>query len=405
MNIIVEKYGGSSVGSIERIKKIAQRVVNRQDQGYRIVVVVSAMGDTTDDLLELVNQITANPRQRELGMLLSTGEVISSSLVAMAIQSLGRKATALTGAQAGISTDGVFDNARIIDIDTSHVIKLLSAGEIVVMAGYQGKIGNEITVLGRGGSDASAVALAAALDVEICDIYTDVQGVYTADPRIVKDASLLQGISYEEMIELAVSGAQIMMARSVEIARNYNVKIRVSSSFENCSGTIITKEDELEKVIVTGVAVNKNVAMIDIFGIKNQTQEIATILSHITEQKINIILFSSNSAGNQSADLSLVVKPDDVSHVEAILQRYNHQYKVNSNIAKVSLVGSGIANQYGVAYQMFDAFAQNGIDILMTSTSEIKIATVIPRDRADEAVQKLHEKFQLNHLQRQYKEL
>jgi aspartate kinase len=405
MKILVEKFGGTSVGSIDRIKAIAKKVIAAQERGYQEVVVVSAMGNTTDDLLSLAEQIATKPRHRELGMLLSTGEVISCSLLAMAIQALGKKAISLTGAQCGIVANGIHTDAKIENIDTTYLKKLLAQGEIVVVAGYQGKSGDDIAVLGRGGSDASAVALAAALQSEYCNIYTDVKGVFTADPRIVKNISLLHGISYEEMIELAASGAQVMMGRAVEIARKYGLKVKVSSSFEDSSGTVITKEDQLEKVVITGVAANKNVVIIDIFGIKVSSDITAKILHRIAEKQINIILMNSNNAGNQINNLSLVVKPEYVDDIIEILNWFNNEsridhYQVKNDVAQVSIVGSGIANHYGVAYEMFDTLSKNGIEVLMTSTSEIKITALIPREKADLAVIKLHEKFELDNLQR-----
>ncbi|MDZ7262282.1 MAG: aspartate kinase [candidate division KSB1 bacterium] len=419
MGLIVEKYGGTSVGGIDRIKAVARRVIATQEKGYDVVVVVSAMGKTTDELLAMAAKIAPKPRQRELGMLLSTGEVISCSLLAMAIQALGKKAIALTGAQSGISTDDIYANARITEIDTTRIKKHLAEGEIVVVAGYQGKVGDEITVLGRGGSDASAVALAAALQAEYCHIYTDVPGVFTADPRIVRDASLLHGISYEEMIELAASGAQVMMGRAVEIARKYGLRVKVSSSFENSpnpdklgaapdsigTGTIITREEELEKVVITGVAANKDVAMIDIYGVRIHSDDTAKILGEIATRQINIILMCSNSAGDHRSNLSLLVKPEDVDSIVDILNGFHHRaridrYRVNTDVAQVSIVGSGIANHYGVAYDMFDVLSKSNIEVLMTSTSEIKITAIVPKECAELAISKLHEKFQLNHLQR-----
>ena len=405
MKIIVEKYGGTSVGSIEKIKTIATRVVANHKKGFGVVVVVSAMGKTTDDLVSLVDEISVKPRERELSMLLSTGEVVTCSLMAMAIQALGVNATSLTGPQCGIYTEGIHDNAKITNIDTTPIKQLLERGEIVVAAGYQGKNGDDITVLGRGGSDASAVALAAALNAELCHIYTDVAGVYTADPRVVKKASLLQGISYEEMLELAGSGAQIMMGRAVEIARKYELKVRVSSSFDNSPGTLITKENELEKVIITGVAVNKKVAMIDIFGLGINFRGTANILKKIKENHINIILLCSTMTSEQSVNLSFVSKPDDLETLKKILkvavnQNEFEKYTINEDVSQISIVGSGIANSHGVAFEMFDILSKNKIIIFMTSTSEIKITVIIPEDKSDLAIQELHNKFELNNLHR-----
>jgi len=370
-----------------------------------VVVVVSAMGTTTDDLLQLVKQVTAQPRQRELGMLLSTGEIISTALLALAIQSLGAKATALTGAQGGISTDESYANARITDIDTTRIKRLLRQGEIVVVAGFQGRMADEITVLGRGGSDASAVALASALGARFCDIFTDVDGIYTADPGLVRNASLLQGISYEEMLELAASGAQVMMGRAVEIARKSNLRIRVRSSFNPTPGTIITTEQELENVTITGIAANTPVTLIEIQGIQINSHDTADILGQFTSQRINIILLCSNKAGVDRTNLSLVVHPEDVAKIEAILIDFRaanrcEGYLIRSHLAQVSIVGSGIATHYGVAYEMFETLANSNIEVLMTSTSEIKITVIVPADRVDEAVLQLHQKFELHTLKR-----
>lgn len=405
MKILAEKFGGTSGASIDRIKAIAQKAVAAQARGYSEVLVVSAMGNTTDELLAMAGQIATKPGHREFGMLLSTGEVISCSLLAMAIQALGKKATSLTGAQCGIVANGIHTDAKIENIDTTYLKRLLAQDEIVVVAGYQARNGDDIAVLGRGGSDASAVALAAALEAEYCNFYTDVGGIFAADPRIVGDTSLLHDISYEEMIELAASGAQVMMGRAVEIARNYGLRVKVSSSFENSSGTIITKEDDLEKVVITGVAANKNVAIIDVFGVKVDSDVTAKILNRIAEKQINIILMNSNRAGDQLNNLSIVVKPEHVDDIVEALNWFNSQsridhYQVNNNVAQVSIVGSGIANHYGVAFEMFDTLAKNEIEVLMTSTSEIKITAVIPKEKADLAVIKLHEKFKLNNLKR-----
>ena len=409
MKIIVEKFGGTSVGSIDRIKTIAQKAVMAREKGYSEVVVVSAMGDTTDELLAMAGQIATKPRHRELGMLLSTGEVISCSLVAMAIQALGKKATSLTGAQCGIVANGIHTDAKIENIDTTCLKELLAQGEIVVVAGYQARNGDDIAVLGRGGSDASAVALAAALEAEYCNIYTDVGGVFSADPRIVKNTSLLHGISYEEMIELAASGAQVMMGRAVEIARKYGLKIKVSSSFEDSSGTIITKEGDLEQVAITGVAANKDVAVVDIFGVQIDSDVTAKILNKIAEKQINIILMNSNSAGDHFCNLSIVARPEHVEDIVQALKWFDSQsridhYQVKNDVAQVSIVGSGIANHYGVAFKMFDTLSKNGIEVLMTSTSEIKITAIIPKEKADIAVIKLHQKFELNNLERNFLE-
>ncbi len=405
MNIIVEKYGGTSVASIDRIKAVAQRVIQTHDKGNQVVVVVSAMGKTTDRLKRLVNKINSKPGERELGMLLSTGEIVSSSLLAMAIQSMGKKAIALNGAQSGISTDSTYANARIKKIDTSRIKNHLLQNEIVVVAGFQGQTGDEVTVLGRGGSDASAIALACALKAKYCHIFSDVKGVFTADPRLIKNSVLLQGISYEEMIELAASGSQVMMGRAVEIARKYGLKIKVSSSFENSSGTLITGENELEQVVITGIALNKDVAMVDIFGASGGDIDVAKMLGEITKNRINIILMSSHRNIDNTTNFSMIVKPENVDLIIKLLDKFStnckiEKYEINNNVAQISLVGSGIADNYGVAYQIFGTLSKNNIQILLTSTSEIKISAIVLRDQAVHAVEKLHETFEMNNLER-----
>ena len=408
MKVVVEKYGGTSLGSVERIKAVAEHVIARQTLGYGMVVVVSAMGDTTDQLLSMMKEVSHSPRQREMGMLLSTGEVVSCSLLAMAIQSMGSRATSLTGAQGGITTDKVYDNAKILDIDTSRIKRLLEAGEIIVVAGYQGRTGDDITVLGRGGSDASAVALAAVLGAEYCHIFSDVRGVYTADPLAIEEAALLDAISYEEMIELAGSGARVMMGRAVEIARKNGLKIIVSSSFEKSAGTVITKESELEKIVITGIASNEDVSMINIFGLNTNGNDSAEILNRIAEKQINIILLNSTRREDNKSILSLVVKPENAAIIETFLEEYHRDskidsYHVDNDAGLVSIVGSGIANHFGVAYEMLEALSKNDIDVLMTSTSEIKIAAIVPKHQTVEATQILHNKFKLNNVQRNVK--
>ncbi|MBC8181388.1 aspartate kinase [candidate division KSB1 bacterium] len=405
MNILVEKYGGTSLQSIDRIKAVAQNVVNTHNAGNRVVVVVSAMGKTTDHLEKLVNEINPQPRERELGMLLSTGEIVSSSLLAMAIQSMGKKAISLNGAQSGITTCSTYSNARIQKIDTERIISHLNKNEIVVVAGFQGTNGDEVTVLGRGGSDASAIALASALKAKRCHIFSDVNGVYTADPRLIKNAALLHGISYEEMIELAGSGSQVMMGRAVEIARKHGIEVEVSSSFEDSTGTIITRESELEQVTITGIALNKDAVMVDIFGIKGGDIEVAQILREITKNKINIILMSSHRNADETTNFTIIVKPGDMETIQKFLTKFEKQNKIgnfviNKDVAQISMVGSGIANNYGVAYQVFDTLATNKIRILLTSTSEIKISAIIPREQAMQSMVILHEKFELNNLER-----
>lgn len=407
MKTIVVKYGGSSLRSIDRIKAAAVRIAEEALKGYRVAAVVSAMGDTTDRLISKAKLMSDMPRSRELGLLLSTGEVVSSSLMAMALQSLGIKATALNGAQCGIETDSVFDNAKIENINTTYIENILDKGEVAVVAGFQGKNENEVTVLGRGGSDTTAAALTAALKAQECRIYTDVEGVYTADPRIVADASLLSGITYEEMIELASSGAQVMMGRSVEIARKHGFEINVVSSTGFMPGTIITREENLEKTVVTGITVNKNVVMIHLYGLKSGSDDSSAILSRIADEKINIIIMLLNRALNGTNNLSIIINPEDLARALNILddlltEKRFKNFRAEKEIALLAVVGSGIAGTWGVVSNLFKTLSRNNIEVFMSSTSEIKITAVIPKQNANKAVNVLHTAFELSKLSRKF---
>ncbi|MFC1564467.1 aspartate kinase [candidate division KSB1 bacterium] len=408
MEIIVEKYGGTSVGSVDMINSAAKRIIGNKKEGRAVVAVVSAMGKTTDDLISMANNVSSNPNAREMGLLVSTGETVSSALLSMAIQNLGYDSIALNGKQCGIITDPVFDNARIEKIRTGYIMKLLKDGKIVVVAGYQGANRDEVTLLGRGGSDTSAVALAAALNARECRIMSDVQGVYTADPGKVKNASLLSAISYEEMIEMASSGAQIMMGRSIEIARNYNIEITVGPGFTESKGTLITKEDNLEKVIITGISSNEDVAMVNLYNLRFETKDTSFILNEIAERGINIIILLTNRVSDSINNLSFVVMPDDMEEIVSILKKFKssnrlEEFKVDMDVAQVSVIGSGIAGTHGVVAEMYAALAESKIDVLMASTSEIKISVVIRKCFADAAVRILHERFKLSELKRELK--
>ncbi|MCP4726165.1 MAG: aspartate kinase [bacterium] len=408
MKIIVEKYGGTSVESIERINSVARRVIETKKQGYSVVVVVSAMGKTTDDLIGMARQITGSPGSREMGLLVSTGEMVSSALLAMAIQNLGQDSIAMTGTQCGIVTSSVFDNARIEKIDVRYIKEQLKDGKIVVVAGYQGKNGQNITLLGRGGSDASAVAIAAALKADECRILSDVPGIYTADPRKVKNASLLNGISYEEMIEMAASGAQIMMGRSVEIARNYDLDIVVGPGFDRQKGTVITKEVNLEKVIITAVSSDENVALVNLYDLKFVTRDTSFILNEIAERGINIIILLTNRVSGNKTNLTFAVKPEHVEEIESILEKFRRNkrigdYTVDLDVAQVSVIGSGIAGTHGVVADLYTELAKNKVDVLMASTSEIKISLIVKKCYAISAVCILHDRFQLSELNRRLK--
>ncbi len=403
MRVIVQKYGGSSLASLERIKAVALQVCQARERGFGVVVVASAIGDTTDALVDMVAAITDRPPQRELGLLLSTGEIVSASLLAMALQALGKRATSLTGPQCGIFASGSHERARIAHINSTKVLSLLQRGDIVVVAGYQGQIADDIAVLGRGGSDASAVALAAALNAERCEIYTDVDGVYTCDPRRAPAASPLPRISYEEMLELAGCGAQVMMGRAVEIARKYGVRIRVASSFNRTHGTLITrKESGLENLTITGIAARDNIALVEIMSLKKLRDEAMPILRQFADADINIGLLTTNCCREQ-VQYALVVNQSHIPAITRILESGQQgqvltRYQVNREVAQVSVVGFGIAENAGVAFEVFDTLARKQIEVLLTSTSEIKISVLVPLDKIDQAVRCLHTHFGLDDL-------
>lgn len=401
-SIIVQKFGGSSVANSERIKNVAKRVVKYKRNGYNMVVVVSALGDTTDELIELAKSITDNPPAREMDMLMATGEQVSSALLAMAIQELGEEAISFTGSQVGIRTDSTHTKARIIDIETKRILEELKNKKIVIVAGFQGTSdANDITTLGRGGSDMTAVALAKVLKSEICEIYTDVDGIYTTDPRIVKDARKLDKISYEEMLEMASLGAQVMQPRSIEAAGKYDIELHVRSSFNENPGTIICKEEKaMENVLVRGVALNKDEAKITLCDVPDKPGIAAKIFKEIALKNINVDMIIQNISSSGTTDLSFTIQKSDLKQTIKLANEISKEIgagKViaDENIAKVSLVGIGMRSHSGVAADMFDAFASKKINIEMISTSEIKISCVIKKQFAEEAVKLLHDKFNL----------
>lgn len=401
MTLIVQKYGGTSLGSMARIQAVAERVVKRYHEGNHVVVVASAIGKTTDELLGMAKTLSDSPRTREMGMLLSAGEVISSALLAMAIQSLGVSATALTGAQSGISASGSYDNARIKKIEPERIHRLVDDGEIVVVAGYQGQRNEDVAVLGRGGSDASAVALAAALSADCCEIYSDVPGVLSCDPRIVENARLLPRIAYEEMLELAASGAQVMMGRSIEIARKFALEILVSSAFKESPGTVIGKKETIvEKSIITGIALQKDIARIDVHGHNGEGRFVKKLLAKIAGEEIGIQLLTSGKNNLHSPALSFTVNAEEAEKTAAILKQLLSEdviadFSLETDVAQVSLVGFGISENHGIVYEVFDALGSANIDILMTSTSEIKISVIVPKRFGEASVRELHQKFAL----------
>jgi len=402
MALIVQKYGGSSVADAEKIKNVARRVAKAKDEGDQVVVVVSAMGDTTDDLIKLAYQISGQPTDREFDVLLSTGEIVSSTLLAMALGSLGHRAISLSGAQAGIHTDSSHSQARILRVDTKRVIGELKKGNIVIVAGFQGVSGRrDTTTLGRGGSDTTAVALAASLGAEVCQIYTDVEGVYTADPRLVPEAKKLTEVSYEEMLELASYGARVMHNRAVELGWLYNVPIAVGSSFSDSPGTTICKEVSMEaRNKVSGIVHDTNVAKVTMIGVPDHPGIAAAVFEALARANISIDTIVQNASINSITDLTFTVARTDslkaMSIVEPVAKSVGgKQCVTDSTLAKVSIVGTGMQNAPGYAAKMFRALYQHGINIQLITTSEIRITCIISEDKVKEAVRALHQAFEL----------
>ena len=402
MSLIVQKYGGSSVANAEKIKNVARRVAKARKAGHQMVVVVSALGDTTDDLIELAHQITPSPDDREMDMLLSTGEQVSVALLAIAIHSLGVKAKSFTGPQVGIITDKFHTKARILDINTDRIREALREGFVVIVAGFQGKtISGEITTLGRGGSDLTAVALAKALKADCCEIYTDVDGVYTADPRIVPDARKIEVISYDECLELAALGAKVMHSRSVEVGKKFNVPIYVRNSGHEGPGTLITKENKkMEDVLVSGVALTEDEAKITLFQIPDKPGVAAKIFVKLAKANINIDMIIQNKTQTNATDISFTVFKNELSKALPVVKEIVREMEVkeftcDEKIAKVSVVGVGMKHHSGIASRMFASLAKEKINIQMISTSEIKISCVIDLVRGKEAIRAIHKEFEL----------
>ncbi len=402
MALIVQKFGGSSVANADRIKRVAQRVVDTKRKGHKLVVVVSALADTTDDLLKLAAQITDCPSEREMDMLLATGEQVSISLLSMAIQKLGEKAISFTGPQVGIITDKTHTKARILDINTDRIDAALKSGHIVIVAGFQGKtVTEEITTLGRGGSDLTAVALAKALKAKHCEIFTDVDGIFTADPRIVSDARKLNQVSYDEILELASLGTQVMQSRSIEVGKKFDVPIYVRSSLNHSEGTLITKETQkMEDIMVSGVALNQNEAKITIFNVPDKPGVAAKIFKIIADHHINVDMIIQNKTETRTTDISFTVFKNELKRaMEAVWKAAKavgaENVSCDENIAKVSIVGVGMKSHSGVASKMFGILAKNKINIDMISTSEIKISCVIEGNKGKKAAQVIHKEFGL----------
>ena len=402
MSLIVQKYGGSSVADGELIKSVARRVAKAKDEGNQVVVVVSAMGDTTDDLIKLAHQVSEQPKERELDLLLSTGELVSCTLLAMALGDLGYRAVSLSGAQAGIQTDASYSRARIFRVDPKRIITELEKDSIVIVAGFQGVTEDmDITTLGRGGSDTTAVALAASLRAELCQIYTDVEGVHTADPRLVPEASKLKEIGYEEMLELASYGAKVIHPRAVELAELYNMPTLVASSFSDRPGTIICKEASMEvRNKVRGIAHDTNVAKITVVSVPDHPGISAAIFEPLARANISIDTIVQNASVENITDLTFTVARSDLikamSIVEPVIKSIGAKRCVtDSTLAKVSIVGTGMQNTPGYAARMFRTLYEQGINIQLITTSEIRITCIISEDRVKDAVQALYKAFEL----------
>lgn len=402
MALIVQKYGGSSLTDAEKIKKVAARVIAAKNSGNEIVVVVSAQGDTTDELSLLAHQINEQPAEREMDMLLSTGEQVSAALLTMAIHAEGKDATSFTGTQVGIATDSSHTKAKILKIDAKRIKNELEKGHIVIVAGFQGTdYEGNITTLGRGGSDLTAVSLAAVLNAQRCEIYTDVEGVYTADPRVVPEARKLDVISYDEMLEMASLGARVLHNRSVEMAKRFAIPLHIRHSFSRSPGTLITKEDKsMEDVLVSGVTLSKDEAKVSLRGVPDKPGVAAKLFQAIANANISVDMIIQNVGKEGLSDISFTVAKEELKKAVATTEKIsraigNCEVSADNNIAKVSIVGIGMGSHSGVATGMFTALAKEGINIQMISTSEIKISCIISKKDGEKAAQAIHAKFKL----------
>jgi aspartate kinase len=403
MGLVVQKFGGTSVAGPERLKAVAQRLVAAHEQGHDVVGVLSAMGQTTDELISLAHEVSPQPHVREMDMLLSVGERISCALAAMAINDLGHDAISLTGSQAGIVTDVAHGRAKILEVRASRIKEALARKAIVLVAGFQGVSTQfEVTTLGRGGSDATAVALAAALEADVCEIYTDVDGIYTADPRIVSNARKLAALSFEEMLELSSSGAKVLMLRSVEFARNHGVRIHVRSSFKPDEGTwVVSQEELMEQAIISGIAHDTSEAEVTILSVPDRPGVAALVFGALAEAGVNVDMIVQNVSADGATDISFTLPKDDVARAEGILQPLVEEVGAKGlahdpNVAKISLVGAGMRSHPGVAAGMFAALAEAGVNIGIISTSAIRISCVVPASDVERAVQAVHERFKLH---------
>jgi aspartate kinase len=405
MALIVQKYGGSSVGTLDRIHHVAARVIQAKQQGHDVVVVVSAMQGETDRLIQLAQALTSEPDPREYDVLVATGEQVSMSLLAMALNAKNYPARSFTSLQVGIQTDDVHTKARILDVKTKLIQNNLAKGRIVIVAGFQGvNADGDITTLGRGGSDTTAVALAAALKAEECQIYTDVEGVYTTDPHVLPDASLLSHISFEEMLEMASLGAKVLQMRSVELASKHNIPIRVLSTFTEGPGTLVTLEEKvMQKRLVSGIAFSREEALISLAGVPNEAGIEGYILSKISEANIEVDMIAQNASDKEKADFTFTVQRQDHAKALHIMQMLAKELdaaslKSSTDVAKLSLVGIGMRSHSGVASTMFNALGENSINIQMITTSEIKISVVIEEKMLEKGIKAVHDAFELGKL-------
>ena len=399
MALIVQKFGGSSVKDAEHLRNVADIVTGTYKNGNDVVVVVSAQGDTTDDLIDKAKEINRNPSKREMDQLLTAGEQISASLLAMTIEDLGYPVVSLLGWQAGFSTSTAYGSARIKRVNPERIKAELSKRNIVVVTGFQGvNKYDDMTTLGRGGSDTSAVAIAASMHADLCQIYTDVDGVYTADPRKIPAARKLDVISYDEMLELATLGAQVLNNRSVEMAKKYHIELEVLSSLTRAKGTIVKEATNVEKMLISGVAKDENVARISVIGVPDKPGLAFRIFSKLAQKNVNVDIILQSIGRNGTKDISFTVARSDAEEARAILEE-NRDYigfqsiEVNTQVAKVSIVGAGMVNNSGVACKMFEALSSAGINISMISTSEIKVSVLVDERDADRAVQAIHDRF------------
>jgi aspartate kinase len=402
MSVIVQKYGGTSVGDAERIRRVGERVVKAKADGHGVLVVVSAMGESTDDLMAMAHELTPMPNPRELDLLLTAGERIAMSLLSIAINAMGVPSVSYTGSQAGIITDTAHGRAKIIDVRPGRVLEALEVGNVVIVAGFQGvSTAADVTTLGRGGSDTTAVALAAAVGAEFCEIFTDVPGVFTADPRLEPDARKLHAVSYEEMLELAASGAKVLQLRSVEYARNTGVMLHVRSSFTDEDGTWVREEDErMEQALISGVAHDDDEAKVTIQGVPDRPGVAARIFRAVADEGINIDMIVQNVSHEGLTDVSFTAPKPDLPRIRTVMEPIVSEieaggYSIDDGIAKISLVGAGMKSHPGVAADMFQALADEGVNIEMISTSSIRVSCVVRAEDAERAVRAVHLHFRL----------